>query len=97
MHERRLQRTTPMSEPSTSNRSSAIAAAIILGGTGLVFYFMPAMMVSLSEISPWLSYALAIFFVLAFFAVFWLRGRAAIGVWCIDWICNLYRSPCPVL
>jgi len=32
-------------------------------------------MMSLSEISPWLSYALATAFVLAFFAVFWLRGR----------------------
>ena len=64
-----------MSEPTTSNRSSAIAAAVILGGTGLVFYFMPALMMSLSEISPWLSYAVAIAFVLAFFAVFWLRGR----------------------
>lgn len=64
-----------MSEPTTSNRSSAIAAAVILGGTGLVFYFMPTMMMSLSEISPWLSYAVAIAFVLAFFAVFWLRGR----------------------
>lgn len=64
-----------MSEPTTSNRSAAIAAAVILLGTGLVFYFMPAMMMSLSEISPWLSYALATFFVLAFFAVFWLRGR----------------------
>lgn len=64
-----------MSEPTTSNRSSAIAAAVILLGTGLVFYFMPAMMMSLSEISPWLSYAVGIFFVLAFFAVFWLRGR----------------------
>ena len=53
----------------------AIVAAVILLGTGLVFYFMPAMMMSLSEISPWLSYALAISFVLAFFAVFWLRGR----------------------
>jgi len=65
-----------MSEPTSSNRSSAIAAAVILGMTGLVFYFMPAMMMSLSEISPWLSYALATFFVLAFFAVFWLRGRS---------------------
>ncbi|MCY0096633.1 hypothetical protein [Hoeflea ulvae] len=64
-----------MSDPATSGRSAAIAAAIILGGTGLVFYFMPAMMISLSEISPWLSYALAISFVLAFFAVFWLRGK----------------------
>lgn len=64
-----------MSESKTSNRSSAIAAAIILGVTGLVFYFMPAMMMSLSEISPWLSYAVATAFVLAFFAVFWLRAK----------------------
>ncbi|MBC7283874.1 hypothetical protein [Hoeflea sp.] len=64
-----------MSERGTSNRSSAIAAAVILGVTGLVFYYMPAMMMSLSEVSPWLSYALGIFFVLAFFAVFWLRGK----------------------
>lgn len=64
-----------MSELTTSNRSAAVAAAVILLGTGLVFYFMPAMMMALSEISPWLSYALAIAFVLAFFAVFWLRGK----------------------
>ncbi|MBU4528174.1 MAG: hypothetical protein KUA43_20375 [Hoeflea sp.] len=64
-----------MSERGTSNRSSAIAAAVILGVTGLIFYYMPAMMMSLSEVSPWLSYALGIFFVLAFFAVFWLRGK----------------------
>jgi len=64
-----------MSEPATSPRAAAIAAAVILGGTGLIFYFMPAMMMSLSDISPWLSYALAISFVLAFFAVFWLRGK----------------------
>jgi type II secretory pathway component PulF len=64
-----------VSAPGTSNRSAAIAAAVILGATGLIFYFMPAMMMALSELSPWLSYALAIFFVLAFFAVFWLRSR----------------------
>lgn len=64
-----------MSEPTTSNRSSAIAAAVILGVTGLIFYYMPDMMMALSEISPWLSYGLAIAFVLAFFAVFWLRGK----------------------
>jgi hypothetical protein len=39
------------------------------------FFVMPGLMMWLSEISPWLSYALAILFVLAFFAVFWLRGR----------------------
>jgi len=59
----------------SNNRSSAVAAAVILVVTGMIFYFMPAMMLKLSEVSPWLSYALAIFFVLAFFAVFWLRGR----------------------
>ncbi|OCW59419.1 hypothetical protein [Hoeflea olei] len=64
-----------MSERGTSNRSAAIAAAVILGVTGLVFYYMPAMMMGLSEISPWLSYAVGIFFVLAFFAVFWIRGK----------------------
>ncbi|WP_420407290.1 hypothetical protein [Hoeflea sp.] len=64
-----------MSEPSSSGKSAAIAAAVILGVTGLIFYFMPAMMMALSEISPWLSYAVAAFFVLAFFAVFWLRGK----------------------
>lgn len=64
-----------MNEPTTSNRSSAIAAAVILGVTGLIFYYMPAMMMALSETSPWLSYGLAIAFVLAFFAVFWLRGK----------------------
>ncbi|KGF69021.1 hypothetical protein LL06_13395 [Hoeflea sp. BAL378] len=64
-----------MSERGTSNRSSAIAAAVILGVTGVVFYYMPAMMMGLSEISPWLSYAVGIFFVLAFFAVFWIRGK----------------------
>jgi len=64
-----------MGEKTTTDRSSAIAAAVILGVTGLVFYFMPTMMMALSEISPWLSYALATTFVLAFFAVFWLRGR----------------------
>ncbi|MEQ8482651.1 MAG: hypothetical protein RIC18_18535 [Hoeflea sp.] len=64
-----------MSESSSSGKSAAIAAAIILGATGLVFYFMPAMMMALSEVSPWLSYALAIAFVLAFFAVFWLRSK----------------------
>lgn len=64
-----------VSESSSSGKSAAIAAAIILGATGLVFYFMPAMMMALSEVSPWLSYVLAIAFVLAFFAVFWLRSK----------------------
>jgi len=57
-------------------RSAAIAAALILGGFGLVAYFMPTIMLSLGEISPALAGIVAILFVLAFFGVFWLRGRA---------------------
>lgn len=58
-----------------SNRNAPIAAAIILIGTGILFYFMPTIILGLSEISPWLSYAVAIGATLAFFAVFWLRAR----------------------
>lgn len=57
-------------------RNSAIAAAFILGGFGLVAFFMPTIMLSLGEISPALAGIVAILFVLAFFGVFWLRGRA---------------------
>lgn len=57
-----------------SNRSAMVAAAIILFGTGFVFYFMPTIILALSEISPWLSYAVAILAVLAFFCVFWFRA-----------------------
>jgi hypothetical protein len=64
-----------LSGTGSSNKSAAIAAAVILGTTGLIFYYMPTMIMALSEISPWLSYAVAIAFVLAFFAVFWLRGQ----------------------
>jgi len=64
-----------LSKPATSNKSAAIAAFIILGVTGVVFYYMPAMMLATSEISPWLSVGLAVALVLCFFGVFWLRGK----------------------
>lgn len=56
-------------------RNSAIAAALILGGFGLVAFFMPTIMLALGEISPVLAGAVAIAFVAAFFGVFWLRAR----------------------
>lgn len=59
----------------STDRNSAIAAAIILVVAGVGFFVMPDLMITLSEISPWLAYAVAVVFVLAFFAVFWLRGR----------------------
>ena len=59
----------------SSDRNAAIAAALIMLGAGAGFFVMPGLMMSLSETSPWLAYGVAVLFVLAFFAVFWLRGR----------------------
>lgn len=58
-----------------SDRNSAIAAAIILLVAGFGFFVMPTVMMRLADTSAWLAYAVAIIFVGAFFAVFWLRGR----------------------
>ncbi|VVT05586.1 hypothetical protein [Rhizobium sp. EC-SD404] len=58
-----------------SDRNSALAAAVIMAFVGLGFFVMPPLMMQLSEVSPWLAYAVAIVFVLAFFAIFWLRAR----------------------
>ena len=60
-------------------RRAAIAAAVILGGFGLAAYFMPAIMLALGEMSPWAGGVVAVLFVLAFFGVFWLRGRSRSG------------------
>ncbi len=57
-------------------RNSAIAAALILGGFGLLAFFMPTIMLKLGEISPALAGVVAALFVLAFFGVFWLRARS---------------------
>lgn len=58
-----------------SDRNSALAAAVIMAFVGLGFFVMPPLMMQLSEVTPWLAYAVAIVFVLAFFAIFWLRAR----------------------
>lgn len=55
-------------------RSAAIAAALILGGFGLVAFFMPSIMLAIGEVSPIAAGVVAIVFVAAFFLVFWLRG-----------------------
>ena len=55
----------------SKDRSAAIAAAIILGGTFLLFVFMPAA----GDVSPWLAVAIGLIAVGAFFGVFWLRAR----------------------
>ena len=58
-----------------SNRNAAIAAFLILAGFGIVGYYMPAIMVWLGAISPYAGGAAVALFVLAFFGIFWLRGR----------------------
>ena len=59
-----------------SNRNAAIAAALIILGFGIVGYYMPAIMLWLGGMSPYAGGAAAALFVLAFFGVFWLRGRS---------------------
>jgi len=61
------------------SRNSAIAAAVILVGFGLVAYFMPAIMLAVGKWSTVAAALIAAAFVAAFFVVFWLRGRAKGG------------------
>jgi len=56
-------------------RASALAALLILLGTGLVFYFLPKIMVALGAFSPWLAGAFGALLVAGFFFLFWLRAR----------------------
>ncbi|MDP9591664.1 UNVERIFIED_ORG: Ca2+/Na+ antiporter [Shinella zoogloeoides] len=56
-------------------RSTAVAAILILLGTGVVFYFVPRIMIALGDLSPWLAGAFGAAMVLCFFLLFWLRAR----------------------
>lgn len=60
----------------SSNRNSAIAAAAIMIGFGLVAYFLPTIMLAVGERSTAAAGVLAVLFVAAFFLIFWLRARA---------------------
>lgn len=57
-------------------RNAAIAALVILLGFGVVGFYMPAIMLWLGELSPYAGGVAAAVFVLAFFGIFWLRGRS---------------------
>ena len=59
-----------------STRNAAVAAFLILAGFGIVGYYMPVIVIWLGKVSPYVGAAAAALFVLAFFAVFWLRGRS---------------------
>ncbi|MHB2263909.1 hypothetical protein [Aliihoeflea sp. PC F10.4] len=56
-------------------RNTMLATAAILIGFGGLSYFMPTIMLAAIEVSPWLAGAIAALFLLAFFGIFWLRGR----------------------
>ena len=60
----------------TRTRNSAIAAALILIVFCVGAYFLPSIVIAAGSISPYIGGAIAAFFVLAFFGVFWMRGRS---------------------
>jgi hypothetical protein len=62
-----------------STRNSAIAAAIIVLGFGLVAFLMPRIMLAVGSYSPIAAGIIAVAFVAAFFLIFWLRGRSQRG------------------
>ena len=62
-----------------SSRNAAIAAAIFVIGFGLVFYFMPTIMLAVGEYSPAAAGVIAVAFVAAFFLILWLRARSQRG------------------
>jgi cell division protein FtsW (lipid II flippase) len=65
-----------MSEtPDRKTKSAALAALFILLGTGVVFYFVPRIMIALGDVSPWLAGGFGAVLVLGFFLLFWLRAR----------------------
>ncbi|MCR6502308.1 hypothetical protein MUO32_25090 [Shinella sp. CPCC 101442] len=56
-------------------KSAALAALLILLGTGVVFYFLPRVMIAIGDFSPWLAGLFGALMVLGFFLLFWLRAR----------------------
>ncbi len=58
------------------NRSSAIAAAVLLAVFGLGAFYLPTIMIAVGNVSTIAAGIIAVLFVAAFFLVFWLRGRS---------------------
>lgn len=66
-------------EMDKNTRNSLIAAAVIMGGFGLLAFEMPKIMLAVGEYSTAAAGVIAVAFVLAFFLVFYLRGRSRNG------------------
>lgn len=60
----------------TKTRNAAVAAACILIIFGVMAFFLPTIMLAVGNYSPIIAGIVAVLFVLAFFGVFWLRGRS---------------------
>ena len=60
----------------SENSRTIVATAIIFAGFLLFAYFLPSLMVAAVELSPYAAGVVAIVFIFAFFAVFWLRARS---------------------
>lgn len=59
------------------DRNSAIAAALIIAFVAFGLMAMPKLVIGLADgVSPWAGMVLALVFVLAPFAILWLRARA---------------------
>ena len=58
------------------NRNALIAAAWIMLLFGIAAFYLPTVMLALGNVSTVLAGIVGIGFVLAFFLVFWLRGRS---------------------
>ena len=58
------------------SRNAAVAAAMILGGFGIVAFYMPTIMIAVGNYSTAAAGVVAVAFVAAFFLVFWLRARS---------------------
>ncbi|WP_127522022.1 hypothetical protein [Mesorhizobium sp. Z1-4] len=57
------------------NRSTLIAAAIIMAVFALLAFYLPDIMMAAAEFSPVAAGAVVVLFLLGFFVLFWLRGR----------------------
>ncbi|MGF9563254.1 hypothetical protein [Neorhizobium sp. JUb45] len=56
-------------------KSQALAAALILGGAGVVIYFLPSLVLWIGNYSPVLAVIVGAVLILGFFWIFWLRAR----------------------
>ncbi|CAN7229885.1 hypothetical protein [Aminobacter aminovorans] len=60
----------------TKTRHAAVAAAWIMIIFGVSAFFLPKVMLAVGNYSTAAAGVIAVCFVLAFFGVFWLRGRS---------------------